>query len=124
MNIIVKQDSSLLKKGDVFYFDADRNSYVYRNEEEDISKDTYKHSLDRIELSQDTIDYLIECGLVEYYSDEKEQPKEPEEIEDGCKCEGEPVKKEYDMGMDWEAYNLGLELKSLLNRIYGPSRTE
>lgn len=106
---VIKDNAFLaLEKGDTFYFDEESGMHVYNSVEEDIGDKTYYSYTSKVMLSQDIIDNLIKVGVL---SEVKEKEK--------CLCgkdEEDCVADDSVSEIDWEAYNLGLELKKMLNK--------
>ena len=138
--IKIIKDTVEFNIGDVFWYDECSDMYIYRSENEDISKDSYTRTVNKIQLSKDIIDNLIKCGAAKPFKEitpeDFENAKKHSYLEDDCleeksdeNCEVEDENDfnwdhSTDIDIDWEAYNLGLEMKQVLNRMYGAKQSE
>jgi len=111
--IVVKDNAFLaLEKGDSFYFDKESDMFVYSNVEEEIGDNSFKTSTNKVMISKDLMVDLIDKEVVQYedttVEDEPALPPMWGECEN-CKNANEAID-----GIDWEAYDLGLQLKEML----------
>jgi hypothetical protein len=111
---VVKNNALLaLENGDSFYWDENSNMYVYSSTDEEVSEDSFKRTSNKVMLSKDIMDSLIENGVVIDGSKEVAMPTESD-LPEYEECESCKNSREAIDSIDWEAYDLGLQLKQML----------